>query len=235
MSDEPKFSRNPAVNDILSEMAGEGAAEAVQAGAEKFAVSIGATVTGHVKSEIKDMIEKGVKARTSRVPRVPLRDRIDVEVAPGLTVPKHLIEAAVNQTSSPAIEEVIEKRHKRMARDAAELKADLAAGQKVLQEMAERLSSPVNLDEKYVSYDAMPAPVQRLVKAYIDAEAANLELNEAIQALARTPLKVMTAAAKAATETKKSGEPAQPFGVDVTGQAQSQELNSPWSHLTRPR
>ncbi len=235
MSDEePKFSSNPAVNDILKEMSGEDK-DKIQDSAEKFAVSVGATLTGHVKSEIKDLIEdvqhRGVRGRI----RVPLRDRIDIEVSPGLKVPKHLIEDAVNQTSSPAIEEVIEKRHKRMVRDAAELKADLAAGQKVLQEMAKRLTNPVNLDEKYVSFDAMPAPVQRLVKAYMEAEAANLELNEAIQALAKTPLNVMTAAARAATEVKKTSEPPQLFGVDVTGLAQSQDYNSPWSRPGQPR
>jgi hypothetical protein len=129
----------------------------------------------------------------------PTRDkRPQVEVLPGVMVSQRLIDEAVRARDSVAdarVEEIECKRieHKQVAAVAAarareELKNDLASSRQFLQAMVDRLRSPVNPDEKYVSYDAMPPPLQRIVKAYIDAEAANRELEDAIKALARAPI-----------------------------------------------
>ena len=42
---------------------------------------------------------------------------------------------------------------------------------------------PDNAKEKYVCYDTMPDPLKRVVKAYIDVDVANKELDEAIKVL----------------------------------------------------
>lgn len=114
-----------------------------------------------------------------------------IEVLPGVMVSQHLIDEAVRATSDPGADtrvEEVERKYKVAARAREELKNDLASSRQFLQAMVDRLRSPVNPDEKYVSYDAMPPPLKRIVKAYIDAEAANRELEDAIKALAKAPI-----------------------------------------------
>lgn len=119
------------------------------------------------------------------------RTKPAIEVLPGVMVSQHLIDEAVRATTDPGADErveAVERKYKVAARDREELKNDLASSRQFLQAMVDRLRQPVNPDEKYVSYDAMPPPLQRIVKAYIDAEAANRELEEAIKALAKAPI-----------------------------------------------
>lgn len=120
---------------------------------------------------------------------VPIkRDTKTVEVAPGILVSQHMIDEAVrmsdgDQAVADDYVDQVEREAAAKARDRAELRADISASQAVLNEMYDRLRNPPNLSEKYVSYDSMPVPLQRVVKAYIDAAAANKELDDAIKAL----------------------------------------------------
>jgi len=120
-----------------------------------------------------------------------------VEVAPGIMVSQHLIDEAVKTTSGDQAladdyVDQIERQAEARARDRAELKADISASQQVVKEMFERLRNPLDPREKYVSYDSMPAPLQRVVKAYIDASAANAELDEAVKALQLSSREIVT-------------------------------------------
>ena len=63
--------------------------------------------------------------------------------------------------------------------------------------MWDRARKRVNKHEKFVSYDAMPTPLQRVVKAYIDAAAANTELDAAVKALNLAPMVVAASEVKA--------------------------------------
>jgi len=110
-------------------------------------------------------------------------DKPLVEVVPGIMVSEHLIQAAVDATSTPGAVEDGERREVAKERELDEIREDISASRQVLQAMAERLRNPPDLQEKYVSFDAMPSPLQRVVKAYIDADAANRELDAAIAAL----------------------------------------------------
>jgi hypothetical protein len=110
-------------------------------------------------------------------------DKPLVEVVPGIMVSEHLIQAAVDATSTPGAVEDVERREAVKERELDEIREDISASRQVLQAMAERMRNPPDLAEKYVSFDAMPAPLQRVVKAYIDADAANKELDSAIAAL----------------------------------------------------
>lgn len=117
-----------------------------------------------------------------------------IEVLPGIMVSKEAIDEAVRATTDPRVEEIVEQRHKRISKEREEIKNDLNASRQFLQAMVDRFRQPINPNEKYVSYDAMPAPLQRIVRAYIDAEAANRELEEAIKALAQAPITVIPTA-----------------------------------------
>lgn len=86
----------------------------------------------------------------------------------------------------PAVE--VEARAAARKKLAEELRADMRASQQVIQAMIERACQPLKLDEKYVSYDAMPEPLQRVVAAYIAVSDAHKELDEAIRALQATEL-----------------------------------------------
>jgi hypothetical protein len=116
-----------------------------------------------------------------------------VEVIPGVRISQAQIDAAVKATSGS--ETLIHPFAARDERDAAkekffeDIRQDIKASRSVIQEMMERLRTPVDMQEKYVSYDSMPAPLKRVVKAYIDVEEANKELTEAIKALGSSSLK----------------------------------------------
>lgn len=115
---------------------------------------------------------------------VPIpRHRDVVEVAPGIMVSQALIDEAVQVTSDPNVTEAIEQRQNVVAREQLLIKEDITASRQIIAAMVERLKNPPNMQERYVSYDSMPAPLQRVVKAYIDAAAANEELDAAIKAL----------------------------------------------------
>lgn len=111
-------------------------------------------------------------------------DRIDwvrmeqvVEVAPGINVSKHLIDAA-----APGGAEALPTRSS-IERENDQLRADIDAGKQVIREMMERAKVPLNLQERYVSYDVMPVELQRVIRAYIGLDEARREFNEAIRAM----------------------------------------------------
>lgn len=121
----------------------------------------------------------------------PTRANDGIEVVPGITVSQRLIEAAV-EAASPGDTPLDHQAHysdlkKRQLQLHEEVRQDLDAAHKFLQEMFERVENPPNPQEKYISFDAMPTPLQRVVKAYADAAAANKELAEAISALKSEP------------------------------------------------
>jgi len=109
-----------------------------------------------------------------------------VEVVPGVMVSQKLIDEAVRLTSDPATETAVEdaeQRRLRRLRANEELRNEIDTSRQIVQSMLDRMREPLRYDEKFVSYDTMPGPLQRVVKAYIDAAAANKELNEAVAAL----------------------------------------------------
>lgn len=127
-----------------------------------------------------------------------------VEVAPGVMVSQHLIDEAVRHTSNLDQSEEVENYAQKIESDLrakeydlAGLKQDLSASKQIVQSMIDRARQPVNTHEKFVSYDAMPTPLQRVVKAYIDAAAANKELDDAVKALNLVPLVVSASEVKA--------------------------------------
>lgn len=119
---------------------------------------------------------------------IPINDlNRTVEVAPGILVSEHLIRDAVNATSVPGEIDRVEARENAKKRMFDELRQDIDASKRVVQSMIERIKNPPNLQEKFISFDAMPASLQRVVNAYIAASDANRELDEAIKALAAEP------------------------------------------------
>jgi hypothetical protein len=127
-----------------------------------------------------------------------------VEVAPGVMVSQHLIDEAVRHTSFSVDDEEaedyaeeVEKVQLAKQKHFEELKQDLSTSKQIVQAMMDRARQPVNTHEKFVSYDAMPTPLQRVVKAYIDAAAANTELDAAVKALNLAPLVVSASEVKA--------------------------------------
>lgn len=80
-----------------------------------------------------------------------------------------------NESSSP------EKPHS--ASDADEIKRDLEISNEITQGLLERVKQPVNLDEKFISYDAMPKSLQRLIDAYNDLIKAKKEFDDSVQCL----------------------------------------------------
>jgi len=115
-----------------------------------------------------------------------------VEVAPGIMVSQKLIDEAVRMTSQGGVadmaadyrERLAEERRLQIAKDQAELRQDIDNSRTLVLEMLNRMREPAKYDEKFVSYDTMPGPLQRVVKAYIEAEEANKNLAEAVAALA---------------------------------------------------
>lgn len=117
-----------------------------------------------------------------------------VEVVPGVMVAQHLIDAAVSATTgdSSAVSDKVEELEQAHAqwrrRDAAELRMDLVNSAKLVKEMFDQMRNQAKYDEKFVSYDQMPAPLQRVVNACFAVSEANKELEEAIKGLTALPL-----------------------------------------------
>lgn len=105
-----------------------------------------------------------------------------IEVAPGVLVSQHLIDEAVGMSGPDPVSDG-EQRTALSNRVLSEIRDDIKASQTLVQTMVERLRDPAKFDEKYVSYDQMPKPLQRVVAAYIAVNEANKELEEAIKAL----------------------------------------------------
>jgi len=130
-------------------------------------------------------------APTGQVPRTRKRKEKQVEVIPGIMVSQVLIDEAVRLTSSQPesvidfTEKMREADRERIKRAQEELKQDITASREIVFAMLQRMREPLKYEEKFVSYDTMPAPLQRVIKAYIEAEAANRELNEAVAALSK--------------------------------------------------
>ena len=110
-----------------------------------------------------------------------------VEVMPGVTVSQAQIDAAVEATTSPSVVDLAEEKFDNVKRRTeslhAEVKEDLEISKRVVQEMVERMRTPLNMQEKYVSLDAMPEPLKRVVKAYAELDSAKTELAAAIAGL----------------------------------------------------
>lgn len=111
-----------------------------------------------------------------------------VEVVPGVMVAQHLIDAAVESTVAfdARTEEVIqeaERQQVRKQKDLAELRTDIDNSSKFVKEMFDRMRNPAKYDEKFISYDQMPKPLQRVVNAYMAVNEANRELEEAIKGI----------------------------------------------------
>ena len=165
----PQFSNVPELNKILTEMAEE-------EHEEQAAVETDNAPSGHV-------------------PRTSKRKDKQVEVSPGILVSQRLIDEAVRQTTSPLLtsddfvsrarEAEAERRRVLVAKDQAELREDIDKSREVVLAMVNRMREPMKYDEKFVSYDTMPGPLQRVVKAYIEAEEANRNLSEAVAALGK--------------------------------------------------
>jgi len=115
-----------------------------------------------------------------------------VEMIPGIMVSQRLIDEAVRLTSSTgqelhdATREVVEEqRRERIQKENAEMRELIDTSKQVVLAMVQRMRDPLKYDEKFVSFDTMPAPLQRVVKAYIEAEEANRNLSEAVASLAK--------------------------------------------------
>lgn len=169
---EKQFSSNPVMNELFTDTA------------------------ERIRQETGEVIESTVELEAEGNPvirvRPPVtRERVEVEVAPGIMVSEHLIRAAVEATStgdSPQDHQDYYRNLKlRDKKHQEEVRKDLNASKKFVKEMFDRLNNPPNMKEKYISFDAMPKPLQRVVKAYSAAAEANKELEEAIKALASAP------------------------------------------------
>ena len=67
--------------------------------------------------------------------------------------------------------------------EVAQIRQEIEVSKQVVQGLVELARASFNPMETYVSYDAMPVPLQRVIKAYAAREEANRELAEAIKAL----------------------------------------------------
>jgi len=114
-----------------------------------------------------------------------------VEMVPGIMVSQRLIDEAVRMTTNPlhptaeVLEAARERDLQRRAKENAELREDLDKSRDIVLQMINRMREPLKYDEKFISFDTMPAPLQRVIKAYIDVEAANRELAEAVASLGK--------------------------------------------------
>lgn len=95
-------------------------------------------------------------------------------------VPERLIQEATQVVETCALDTpwVTKSCAADVARD---IKQDIDAGRKVVQELiSTKAELPREPEEKFISFDAMPAPLKRIVKAYMDLEAAQKELDAAV-------------------------------------------------------
>lgn len=166
-----------------------------------------------VSKILSDMAQEQTAVETDTAPSglVPLttnRKHKQVEIIPGIMVSQVLIDEAVRLTSNPfgsspstseeALEEARERYQQQRAKESAELREDIDKSREVVLAMVQRLRDPLKYEEKFVSFDTMPTPLQRVIKAYIEAEAANRELNEAVTALSKDLTPPIVQPAKAA-------------------------------------
>jgi len=92
-----------------------------------------------------------------------------------------LVENAIKneQFGPPAAADV--GRHAAL-RDFDQIKKDILASKAVISEIVDRVNNPPN-DERYVGFDSLPAPLQRVIKAYMALAVAQEELDLAVRAL----------------------------------------------------
>lgn len=133
-------------------------------------------MVGMDPEEIKEQVKLAARSRPKQ---------LVVEVAPGITVPEHLISAAVAATSNYAEIDANNRMQSSRVKEAEDIKHDIDASRQAIQEMVniKRIGAQLDPNEKYVSYDAMSPELQRVVKAYVATNEAQLELKEAITAL----------------------------------------------------
>jgi hypothetical protein len=128
------------------------------------------------------------KPELSTTPAIPswfrelAKQHDTVEVAPSASVDNRQIEAAVQVAVD---DHLTPARLPRLRGPAgrAELKRDIEASKKVVQSLVDRLNEPVKPDEKYISFDAMPPPLKRVIEAYIALDAAQKELDKALKGM----------------------------------------------------
>lgn len=112
-----------------------------------------------------------------------------VEVVPGILVSQHLIDAAVGEAEKPSFEKAYHSKLKSNERSKKRnalregIKEEIEVSKQIVQSMLDKRRNPPNMQEKYVSFDAMPAPLQRVVSAYMAVTEANKELELALGAL----------------------------------------------------
>lgn len=188
---EKKYHCDPTMNEIYADTAQriEDEAVVIQTGEHGEPIMTVPGKTGERWKQLAGIETPAASVGPEPPPfSIPINDLSrTVEVAPGILVSEHLIRDAVAATSEPGVEERIEARENARNRLREELRQDLNSSKQVVQDMIERLRNPPNLQEKFISFDAMPASLQRVVSAYIAASDANRELDEAIKALAAEP------------------------------------------------
>lgn len=188
---EKQYSTNPILNDIFADTARnmDGVKEgyAVE-NSDGHPVVKRLAVEGEAVERWKEIAFSSTVAPEPPPFSVPISDvSRTVEVAPGILVSEHLIRDAVEATSAPGVAEQVEARENAKKKMFEELRQDINTSKQVVQSIIDRLRNPPNLQEKFISYDAMPPLLQRVVNAYIAASDANRELDEAIKALAAEP------------------------------------------------
>jgi hypothetical protein len=62
------------------------------------------------------------------------------------------------------------------------IKQDIDASKAVISEIIDRVKNPPK-DERYVGFDSLPSPLQRVIKAYMTVATAQEELDLAVKAL----------------------------------------------------
>lgn len=189
------FTHSPAFNAILTDTA-----KSLEEAPEELKEALQEIDDLETRDENYEELQFVVEPHDIANSGIPIRTvaskNSHVEVVPGVMVAQHLIDAAVSATTgdSSAVSDKVEELEQAHAqwrrRDAAELRMDLVNSAKLVKEMFDRMRNPAKYDAKFVSYDQMPAPLQRVVNAYIAVSEANKELEEAIKGIsALQPIK----------------------------------------------
>ena len=116
------------------------------------------------------------------------REDATIEVAPGIEVSERQIKLAVEATTNPCAAIEIDRKYAAREKTREEVQKDIDISKEVINSMNERRREPVNPQEKYVSFDAMPTPLQRVVTAFAAASEANKELDAALAELKKLSL-----------------------------------------------
>lgn len=114
-------------------------------------------------------------------------DKELIEVVPGVMVSRSLIEDSATVISDMRDADQIARDRAAIEKDRAELRSDIDASQQVIKEMFERVQEPLDPKQKYINYDSMPVPLQRVIKAYLALTEARAELDQAVKALQLEP------------------------------------------------